>query len=166
MRICRGLIISLTILACAITPGIIYALTALDFSKYLPDQVGDFNATSDAITKNLKKDNDIFHQFLRSYYNPKLKAYCTLQIIKGAGVPKTIVEQFSRGRKIYIENFKAVQIPPSNNSWATAHVQLGNDFLVTAVVFPTKDQDIPVFFLQKLNLKDLSTLGVTGVNHH
>lgn len=161
MRIGRGLVISFAILACTIIPGNIYALTALDFSKYLPDQIGEFNATGDVSSEDLTKDNGMFHRAQR-FYGSKNGALCILAVVKGAGVPLTIEETFAKGSKINLEEFDAVQIIPDNNS-VVASVKLGQDLLATAVVLNTKDKNIPVSILKEINLRDLSILGAKDV---
>ena len=161
MRIGRGLVIFFAILACTIIPRNIYALTALDFSKYLPDQIGEFNATGDVSREDLTKDTGMFHRAQR-FYSSKKGALCILAVVKGAGVPVTIEETFAKGSKINIEKFDAVQIIPDNNS-VVASVKLGQDFLTTAVVFNTKDKNIPVSILKEINLRDLSILGTKDV---
>ena len=161
MRIRRGLVISFVIIACTIIPRNIYALTALDFSKYLPDQIGEFNATGKVNSEDLIKGNSMFHRAQR-FYSSKRGALCILAVVKGAGVPVTIKETFAKGSKINIEKFDAVQIIPDNNSVA-ASVKLGQDLLATAVVFNTKDKNIPVSILKKIDLRSLSILGTKDV---
>jgi hypothetical protein len=157
----KGIVISFAILAWITFPLIIWALTTLDFVNYLPNQIGDYSATGEASREDLSKDNGIFHRSQRSY-SSKGGAMCIVAIVKGSGVPKTIDETFVKGRKIKIENYEAVQIPPEGNAVA-ASVKLGPDFLVTAVVLNTKDQSIPVLILKGLKLKDLDSLGRKGV---
>jgi hypothetical protein len=161
MRIGRGLVIFVAILACTIIPGNIYALTALDFSKYLPDQIGRFNTTGGVNSENLIKGNSMFHRAQR-FYSSEKGALCILAVVKGAGVPVTIKETFAKGSKINIEKFDAVQIILDNNS-VSASVKLGQDLLVTAVGLNTKDINIPISILKEIDLRGISILGTKDV---
>ena len=133
-----------------------YAFSAIDFKKFLPDQIGDFSATADVSTEDLNEGNGIFHRAQR-FYKSKNGALCILAFVKGAGVQETIAETFAKGNKIKIKNFNAVQIPPNNNIVASS-VKLDNDFLITAVVLNSEEKEVPINILKKLDLIIISKL--------
>ncbi len=149
------LLISVAVLACAV-PNNSHAFKALDFKKYLPDQISGFSATGEVQTEDLNKNNGMFHRAQRFYGAPN-GTMCILAFVKGATVPQIIEETFAKGSKTKIANFDAVQIPPQNNQVA-ASVKMDTDFLITSVVLNSKDKEGPINVLKNLKLIDISSL--------
>ena len=136
----------------------LYAVSAEDMVKFLPDKILDFATTDEAPTiEDVQKGGGEYHR-VQKIYSSKSK-HAVIVTARGKAASKEIARFISQGTSsLSIKGFKGVVLPPENKEIASVciSVKLRDDQYITVVTLNTNSASIAKKLLNTLDLQGLA----------